>query len=168
MGSRPHSATLLGLADEVGEPGKQRQHHRKDDQRAQSDSHLADLHRGARQDWRPGMTERGIWDAVNAAAALPGVTPAAPLQPIEGRVVMLQAGIKAAMAVRIYGDSLEGLSQAAVAVSERLKRHPLVNSQTVAASYTIAAGYSGMSSGPITIASGQSVTVSSGSRWVVV
>lgn len=85
-----------------------------------------------RRDWRPGMTERGIWDAVNAAAALPGVTPAAPLQPIEGRVVMLQAGIKAAMAVRIYGDSLEGLSQAAVAVSERLKRHPLVNSQTVA------------------------------------
>jgi Cu(I)/Ag(I) efflux system membrane protein CusA/SilA len=45
---------------------------------------------------------------------------------------MLQADIKAAMAVRIYGDSLEGLSQAAVAVSERLKRHPLVNSQTVA------------------------------------
>lgn len=43
-----------------------------------------------------------------------------------------------------------------------------VNSQTVATSYTIAAGYSGMSSGPVTVASGQSVTVSSGSRWVVV
>ena len=43
-----------------------------------------------------------------------------------------------------------------------------VNSQTVAVSYTIAAGYSAMSSGPITVASGQSVTVSSGSRWVVV
>jgi len=42
-----------------------------------------------------------------------------------------------------------------------------VNSQTVAASYTIATGSSGMSAGPITIASGQSVTVSSGSRWVV-
>ena len=42
-----------------------------------------------------------------------------------------------------------------------------VNSQSVATSYTIAAGYSGMSSGPVTIASGQSVTVSSGSRWVV-
>jgi hypothetical protein len=42
------------------------------------------------------------------------------------------------------------------------------NSQTVASSYTIAAGYSGMSSGPVTVASGQSVTVSSGSRWVVV
>jgi hypothetical protein len=44
----------------------------------------------------------------------------------------------------------------------------VVNSQTVAASYTIAVGFSAMSSGPVTVASGQSVTVSSGSRWVVV
>jgi len=44
----------------------------------------------------------------------------------------------------------------------------VVNSQTVAVSYTIAAGSSGMSAGPVTIASGQAVTVSSGSRWVVV
>jgi trimeric autotransporter adhesin len=43
----------------------------------------------------------------------------------------------------------------------------VVNSQTVATSYTIASGTSGMSSGPITVASGQTVTVSSGSRWVV-
>ena len=42
-----------------------------------------------------------------------------------------------------------------------------VNSQSIAVSYTIAAGYSGMSTGPVTVASGQSVTVSSGSRWVV-
>ena len=44
----------------------------------------------------------------------------------------------------------------------------VVNSQTVSVSYTIAAGYSAMSSGPVTVASGQAVTVSSGSRWVVV
>jgi len=43
----------------------------------------------------------------------------------------------------------------------------VVNSQTVATSYTIAAGYSGMSAGPVTVASGQAVTVSSGSRWVI-
>jgi hypothetical protein len=43
----------------------------------------------------------------------------------------------------------------------------VVNSQTVAASYTIAVGFSAMSSGPVTISSGQAVTVSSGSRWVV-
>jgi len=44
----------------------------------------------------------------------------------------------------------------------------VVNSQTVSTSYTIAVGYSAMSSGPVTVASGQAVTVSSGSRWVVV
>jgi hypothetical protein len=43
----------------------------------------------------------------------------------------------------------------------------VVNSQTVATSYTIAAGYSGSSTGPITISGGAAVTVSSGSRWVV-
>lgn len=44
----------------------------------------------------------------------------------------------------------------------------VVNSQTVSASYTIAAGFSAMSAGPVTVASGQAVTVSSGSRWVIV
>lgn len=44
----------------------------------------------------------------------------------------------------------------------------VVNSQTVATSYTIAAGYSGVSAGPVTVASGQSVTLASGARWVVV
>jgi len=44
----------------------------------------------------------------------------------------------------------------------------VVNSQTIAVSYTIAVGFSAMSSGPVTISSGQAVTVSSGSRWVVI
>ena len=43
-----------------------------------------------------------------------------------------------------------------------------VNSLTIDVSYTIAAGTSGMSAGPVTVASGTTVTVSSGSRWVVV
>jgi hypothetical protein len=42
-----------------------------------------------------------------------------------------------------------------------------VNNKTVSTSYTIATGNSGMSAGPITIASGQTVTVSSDSRWVI-
>lgn len=43
----------------------------------------------------------------------------------------------------------------------------VVNSQTVATSYTIASGYSAMSAGPITLSGGVVVTVTSGSRWVV-
>src|SRR5690606_13836849 len=84
-----------------------------------------------RDQWRPGMTERKIWDEINAVATLPGVTPASALQPIEGRVVMLQAGILAPMAVRIFGDSLDGLAKASVAVAENLKQHHLVNAGTV-------------------------------------
>lgn len=43
----------------------------------------------------------------------------------------------------------------------------VINSKTVAASYSIPSGSSAMSAGPITVASGQSVTVPTGSRWVV-
>jgi hypothetical protein len=43
----------------------------------------------------------------------------------------------------------------------------VVNNKTVSASYTIASGDSATSAGPITVNSGVTVTVSSGSRWVV-
>ena len=43
----------------------------------------------------------------------------------------------------------------------------MVNSTTVSTSYTIASGTNGFSVGPITINSGQAVTVSSGQRWLV-
>lgn len=43
-----------------------------------------------------------------------------------------------------------------------------VNKQTVAADYTIATNYNAMSAGPVTVNSGITVTVSSGSTWAVV
>ena len=43
----------------------------------------------------------------------------------------------------------------------------VVNNQTVNANYTIPVGYSASSAGPIAVAGGVVVTVSSGSRWVV-
>jgi hypothetical protein len=43
----------------------------------------------------------------------------------------------------------------------------IVNATTIAASYTIASGTNAMSVGPVTVASGQAVTVSSGQRWVI-
>lgn len=81
--------------------------------------------------WRAGVTTNDIWDQINAVATLPGVTPASPLQPIEGRVVMLQSGIKASMAVRIYGDSLDGLADASLDVAAHLRELPQINAGTV-------------------------------------
>jgi len=43
----------------------------------------------------------------------------------------------------------------------------ILNSTSISASYTIGTGFNAMSVGPVTIASGQSVTVSSGQRWLV-
>jgi len=81
--------------------------------------------------WRDGVTAQTVWERINAVATLPGVTPASPLQPIEGRAVMLQSGITAPMAIRIYGDELDDLAEAALRVAEHLKALPHVNPATV-------------------------------------
>jgi hypothetical protein len=41
------------------------------------------------------------------------------------------------------------------------------NTQTISTSYTITTGSSAMSTGPITISNGVTVTIPSGSRWVI-
>jgi Cu(I)/Ag(I) efflux system membrane protein CusA/SilA len=82
-------------------------------------------------EWREGVTARDVWDEINRVATLPGVTPASALQPIEGRVVMLQSGIKAPMAIRVYGDKLDTLADAAMDVAAELKKSPFINAGTV-------------------------------------
>jgi hypothetical protein len=62
-----------------------------------------------------------------------------------------------------YNPSLVTLSAPQVAATNGL----MVNSNTVSASYSIPSGSSAMSAGPMTVASGQTVTVPSGGRWVV-
>lgn len=63
----------------------------------------------------------------------------------------------------LYKPSTGELTSTAVVASNGI----FVNNLTINTSYTIAAGTSGMSAGPITVASGVTVTVASGSRWVV-
>jgi hypothetical protein len=43
----------------------------------------------------------------------------------------------------------------------------IVNSKTVATSYSIPAGSNALAAGPITVSGGATVTIPSGSRWVV-
>ena len=44
----------------------------------------------------------------------------------------------------------------------------IINNTTISSNYTFPSGYNGFSVGPITVASGVSVTVPSGQRWVVI
>ena len=62
-----------------------------------------------------------------------------------------------------YDGTLKTLTAPQVSASNGL----VVNSNTVAASYSIPSGSSASSVGPMTVASGQTVTIPSGSRWVV-
>ena len=63
----------------------------------------------------------------------------------------------------LYKPSTGELQASALVASNGI----VVNNQTISTSYTIAAGNNAMSAGPVTVASGQTVTVSSGCRWVV-
>ena len=82
-------------------------------------------------EWREGMTPRKVWDEINRVATITGIPQASPLQPIEGRVVMLQSGIKASMAIRIYGDDLPGLAKASQAIAKHLHQDRHVDAATV-------------------------------------
>ena len=63
----------------------------------------------------------------------------------------------------LYKPSTGDLSASQVIASNGL----VLNNATVSTSYTIATGNNAMSVGPMTVASGQSVTISSGQRWVI-
>lgn len=80
------------------------------------------------RNWREEIRRpRDIWDELVAVAQdVPGLTSAPLLQPISTRIVMLQSGIRAPMAVKIQGPDLEGLASGALQIQELLREHPMV------------------------------------------
>ena len=76
------------------------------------------------REWRPDMTrEKLVAEMTTALREVPGVVPGF-LQPIEGRVLMISTGIRAQLGVKIFGDDLETLQQAALAVQKILQKIP--------------------------------------------
>jgi hypothetical protein len=63
----------------------------------------------------------------------------------------------------LYKPSTGDLQASQVVASNGI----FVNATTSVSSYTIASGTNGLTVGPYIVSSGQSVTVSSGQRWVV-
>jgi hypothetical protein len=105
------------------------------------------------------------WSSVGGAAISNDTSTATNIYPLSAAATSGTAStLYTSNAKFLYKPSTGELQASELVASNGI----VVNSQTVAASYTIAVGFSAMSSGPVTVASGQSVTVSSGSRWVVV
>jgi hypothetical protein len=105
------------------------------------------------------------WGTVSAGAALSNDTSTASnLYPLFAAATTgTPTTIYTSNAKYLYKPSTGDLSASQVIASNGL----VLNNATVSSSYTIATGNNAMSVGPMTVASGQSVTVSSGQRWVV-
>ena len=82
-----------------------------------------------------------IWQAIVAAAEVPGTTSAPKLQPIATRLVMLQSGMRAPMGVKVKGPDLQTLERAALAIEAELKRVPAIRPETVFADRIIGKPY---------------------------
>ncbi len=94
----------------------------------------------------PGInTPQDIWNLIVAAGEIPGTTSAPKLQPIAARIVMLQTGVRASIAVRITGDNLQEISEVALKVEELLRSPEAeshgVNPATVFADRVLAKPY---------------------------
>jgi hypothetical protein len=104
------------------------------------------------------------WKSIGGSALSNDTTTATDLYPVFAAATTGTAqNLYTSNAKYLYKPSTGDLQASQLVASNGI----VVNSQTVSVSYTIPTGSSAMSSGPITVASGQSVTVSSGSRWVV-
>jgi Cu(I)/Ag(I) efflux system membrane protein CusA/SilA len=82
-----------------------------------------------------------IWDAIIAAAAIPGTTSAPKLQPIATRLVMLQSGMRAPMGLKVYGPDLETLDAVALDFEALLKQVPSIKSEAVLADRIVGKPY---------------------------
>ena len=104
------------------------------------------------------------WSSVGGAAITNDTTTSTNVYPLFANATSGSATtVYTSNAKYLYKPSTGELTSPEVIASNGI----FVNSQTVSTSYTIATGNSAMSAGPVSIASGQSVTISSGSRWVV-
>jgi Cu(I)/Ag(I) efflux system membrane protein CusA/SilA len=95
------------------------------------------------RNWRDHIeTPDDIWqEMVDATEGIPGLTSASKLQPIETRILMLQSGIRAPVAVRLQGTDLEKMGDTAVEIEQLIKDHPMVNPGTVNASRPVGKPY---------------------------
>jgi len=92
--------------------------------------------------WRDEIeSPRDIWNEIEAAAQMPGVTGAPKLQPIETRLVMLQSGFRSPFGVKVFGPDLETIESFALELERIVKTAPSVKSETVFADRVVGKPY---------------------------
>ena len=82
-----------------------------------------------------------IWNEIVKVAHLPGTTLPPKLEPIAGRIAMLQTGMRSTMGVKIRGNSIEELDSVGLQIQKFLKEVPSIDASTVAADRNIGTPY---------------------------
>ena len=104
------------------------------------------------------------WASVGGAALVNDTSTASNLFPLFATATTgTAATLNTSNAKLLFKPSTGEFQASALVASNGL----FVNATSIAASYTIASGFNAQSVGPVTIASGQSVTITSGQRWLV-
>ncbi len=101
---------------------------------------LVELNPG-RQPWDGISSPDDIWDIIVKETRIPGTTSAPKLQPINGRVVMLQSGMRSPMGIKVKGPDLETIEMVGLQLEELLKKYPKVKADTVIAERIIGKPY---------------------------
>ena len=91
--------------------------------------------------WQGIQKPDDIWQSIVRVAQVPGTTTAARLQPISARMVMLQSGIRAAMAIKVTGPDLKTIQKASLKIEEYLRQVPSIDPATVIADRVIGKPY---------------------------
>ena len=92
--------------------------------------------------WRDKIkSERDIWDEIIKICTIPGTTSAPFLQPIEGRIVMLQSGLRAPMGIKIFGDNLDIMEKFGLQLEKYLKKLPSIKESAVFADRIVGKPY---------------------------
>tara|TARA_B100001121_G_C18688469_1_gene621846 strand:- start:271 stop:3138 length:2868 start_codon:yes stop_codon:yes gene_type:complete len=92
--------------------------------------------------WRHHIkSEQDIWDEIVKVCTIPGTTSAPFLQPIEGRIVMLQSGMRAPMGIKIFGDNLDVMEKFGLQLEKYLKNIPDLKKSAVFADRIVGKPY---------------------------
>jgi len=131
------------ITDADGHPLTFAYDHKRDTFERDAEGNLiADPHGRPFRQWRDEVrTADDIWDAIAAAATIPGTTSAPRLQPIAARIVMLQSGMRAPMGLKVYGPDLDTIESVALDIEAQLKRVPSVRAETVLADRIVGKPY---------------------------
>jgi copper/silver efflux system protein len=94
------------------------------------------------RNWRPHIKNpNDIWKEIQQAAKIPGSTSAPKLQPIEARIVMLQSGVRAPMAIKVKGPDLKTIEAFGMELEKVLKKVSNVESASVFADRVVGKPY---------------------------